>query len=97
MFCTSSAQLAAGLQVDLDHAGIGSHLEVIEAVVVGRGVAFQPDRERKLVCGLLDRRQQMQIVFDTPQRRHEDVQGSFAGFDADRCAQLAERRFVAGR
>jgi hypothetical protein len=61
------------VDVDLDHPGVGRHLQQLQARVARRRVAFQHDLDPLLGRRGLDRGQQLEVVLQVGQRRHEDV------------------------
>ncbi len=86
------------MDVDLDDAWIGGHLEDLEPVVDRRQVALDHDRLLKVLRRVLDDPDQLQVVFQTRQRRHEDVQPPLPGLDAHRRRddpQGCQRRLLA--
>ena len=93
MLWTSSSQLVDGLGVDFDHAGVGRHLDAVDARVVRRGVAFDEHREardRSAVSSMAV--MQFEIIFEIAQRRHEDAQDAVAHFDAEGGADQSRGR-----
>ena len=79
------------MHVDLDHAGIGRHLDVAEARIVRRRVAFQVDG---LVAGggdLLDGGHQRREILGVGDRRQEDAQMAVARLDGHRRAHRPPR------
>ncbi len=69
------------LNVDLDHAGIGRHLDHLDARIVRRPVALDMNRKLHFLGSRLDRRDQLEIVFDLLDRRHEHAQHAVAHLD----------------
>ena len=63
-----------GVDVDLDDAGIGRHLQQLQPRVARRRVALQHQLHALLGGRGLHRPQQGQVVLQVLQRRHEDVQ-----------------------
>ena len=89
------------MHVDLDDAGIGRHLDDAQPRVGRRQVAFDVHRQVELGGGRLDRRQQLQIVLEPFDRRHEHAEPAVARLDRkrgahrDRCGRrLRHRRNV---
>ncbi|MNQ67257.1 hypothetical protein D3C85_817730 [compost metagenome] len=69
-----------GLHVDLDHTRVRRHLEIAQACVARRLVAFKQDRAIELLGRRLDNADQLQIIFQPLQWRHEQVQPAFSRF-----------------
>ena len=86
--------VAGRLNVHFQHARVGRQLEVLQAVIVRRRIAFQDDRHLQFGGGLLDRGDQTQIILEPLDRRHENVQPSLARFDAQRRADQSPRRLA---
>ncbi len=82
------------VDVDLEHARIGRHLDHAEAGIGGRPIAFHLDRQAQLERGLLDRRQQLQIVLERLGRRHEHAQAIGARLDRERRPHLGPVRLA---
>ena len=61
------------MDVDLDDARVRRHLKHPQAWIARRRVAFEHDRHPQLRRGRFDRGQQLEIVVDLRQRRHEHV------------------------
>ncbi len=74
------------LHVDLDHARIGRHLDHLDARVERRCVAFDVHLQLQLFGGCLDRGDQVEIILDLLDRRHEDAQHAIAQLDRHRGA-----------
>ena len=55
--------IGGGLGVDFDDAGIGGDPDLVEAVIVGGGVAFDEDGESEVAGGVFDGCEQGEIVF----------------------------------
>ena len=70
------------LDVDLDHAGIGRHLDDLDARIVRRR---DSPRHAPAICSLLGgrlhRRDQFEIVLQLLDRRHEDAEHAVADLD----------------
>ena len=74
----------AGLDVDLDHAGVGRDDERAQARVARRRVALDHDRARQVGGRRLDDGEQLDRVLDVLERRQEDADASVAELDAER-------------
>ena len=92
------------MDVDLDHAGIGRHLQHVEARIGRRRIAFDMNRQTELGRVDFDRGQEFEIVPEGLGRRHEDAQTSVARLDGQRgthrsavaiCRALHRRAFRA--
>jgi hypothetical protein len=59
------------MDVDLDDARVGRHLDYAKAGIVGRGVAFEPDGLAQIGGGSLDGSDQHCIVDGVGERRQE--------------------------
>ena len=66
------------LDIDLDDARIGRHLEDVEPRIGSRRIAFDMDRQAKFGCARFDDCKQFEIVREPVERRHEDAQSSVA-------------------
>ena len=82
MFLTSSSHECAGLRVHFDHAGIGRHLDHVQARIVRRRVALDQNRKPQLRGRIFDRRDEFKIILEIVLRRHEDSQHAAAHFRA---------------
>ncbi len=67
-----------GMDVDLDHAGIGRDAEVQDARIAGRRIAFDEDRLGEFLGRVLERRHEVEIVLHPLGRRHEDMEMALA-------------------
>ena len=74
--------VAGGMDIDFDHAGIGRDGEFAQPPVGRRRVTLDQHRHCQLGGGLLDASQQIQIILQLPQRRHEDVEVTFTRLHA---------------
>ena len=83
-----------GVDVDLDDAGVGGDADDVHPRVVRRGVALDVDGEVHLLRRGLGGGEEVEIVLDRLDRRHEDAEPAVAGLDreggADGAAGLAE-------
>ena len=84
MIATCSSQLLGGMDVDLDHAGVGRHLDHVQPRVVGRRVAFDQHRQVELGRRVLDRGHELGELLGTLGRRHEDAELAVARLDRQR-------------
>ncbi len=82
------------LDVDLDHAGIGSDLEDRDTGVIGRGVAFEDDRHGEMRSRVFDSGDQVKIVREVIDRRHEDEELALARLHAERRAGERDRLLI---
>jgi len=98
-FAALDQLVPAGRRVDvhLDHARVGSDAEVLQARVQRRFVALQQHRAAQLGSHRLDGRDQLQVVLQMRQRRHEQIQAALARFGAQRGTHDAGSRLPAGR
>ena len=69
------------MDIDLDDAGIGRHLDDVQARVGRRLVALDMHRHVELGRGRFDDREQLEIVFEPFDRRHEHAQPAVARLD----------------
>ena len=74
--------VAGRLDVDLNHAGIGSDLEDLETVIDGGQVAFDHDWLLAVLGDRLHDPDQFEVVLQRRHRGHEDVQPPPARLDA---------------
>ena len=70
-----------GMDVDLQHAGIGRHLDDLDARIVGRRIALDVNLQLHLFGGRFQHRDQFEIVLQLLDRRHERAQYAVADFD----------------
>ena len=77
------------MNVDLDHAGIGRHLDHVEARIGGRRIAFDVHRSAGRARASLDRGEQLEIILEPLDRRHEDAEDAVARLDRQRGAHGA--------
>ena len=89
MVSTRLAPALRGLDVDLDHAGIGRHLDDFDARIVGRRIALDMHLHLHFLGGRLDRRDQREIVLELFDRRHEGAEHAVAELDRHRRAHGA--------
>ena len=81
---------AGGMDVDLDHAGVGRHLDHVQPRVVGRRVALDQHRQVDLGRRVLDRGHELGELLGTLGRRHEDAELAVARLDRQRGAHRAQ-------
>ena len=77
------------MDVDLDDAGIGRHLDDLEPRVVRRRIAFDMQGKAELPGGRFDLRDQLEIVLELRHRRHEHAEHAVARLDRQRRAHRA--------
>ena len=88
---------ARRMQVHLQHAGVGRHLDELEARIDRRRVAFDVHRQLELGGRRLDRRDDRDVILQRAGERHEHAQ-LFARLDRERgahrtaCHRPAARR-----
>jgi hypothetical protein len=75
------------MEVDLQHAGIGSDSDQAEPVVTRRWVALKHDPGSLGSDGLLDGRDQADPVLELIERRKEDVKVPGSEFYAEGCGR----------
>ena len=75
-----------GVDVDLDHAGIGRDLDDREARIVGGLVALDMDRLADALRGAFQMPDEVEILVHPLQRRHEHAQHAVARLDRQRGA-----------
>ncbi len=80
------APIRGGMDIDLDDAGIGRHLDDVQARVGRRLVAFHVDRHIELGGGRFNDREELEIVFQPFERRHEHAKPPVARLDRQRGA-----------
>ena len=78
-----------GMHVDLDHAGIGRHLDHVDARIVRRRVALDAHGLTAVARDRLDRAEQFEIILEAGRRRHEDAEHAVAQLDRERGAHRA--------
>ena len=74
------------VDVDLDHARIGRHLDDADARIVRGRIALQTDRNAKLRGGRFGGGEKLEIVLEPLDRRHEHAQLAVARLDRERGA-----------
>ena len=92
MIARISSQLAGRLHVDLDDAGVRRHLDHVQPRVARRLVTFEVNRQVELGARVLDGREQIEVVLELGDRRHEHAQMPVARLDGDGRARVAARR-----
>ena len=89
-----------GMNIHLDHAGVGRDFHDLDARVLRRAVALDAHRRVVGARRLLDRRDQLEVGLGGGQRRHEHVEDAVAGLDAKggahRRVPRRRARFVTG-
>jgi len=90
-FCDLSQLLpvVGGVDVDFDDARIRRDFEQFDAVVLRGQVAFDDDGQPQFFSSGFDAGQQIEVIFERADRRHEDVQLSVSGFDTEGCPHNA--------
>jgi hypothetical protein len=83
------------VDVDLDDAGIGRHLQALEARVARRWIALEAHLRAERGGGVFDRGDQVEVLLEQAARRHEHVQDAVARLDAQRGAREIRRRLAA--
>ena len=73
-----------GMDVDLDDTRVRGDRQAPQAMIVRRLVTFHDHRHLQFGGGGLDRADQIQIMLQVRQRRHEHVQTAVPGFHAQR-------------
>ncbi len=77
------------LDIDLDHAGIGCHLDHLDARVEWRRIALDMHLHLQFLGGRLHRGDQFQIILEFFHRRHECAQNAIADLDRHRRTHAA--------
>ena len=75
---------AIGLDVHLEHAGVGRDAQHLQSRVTRRLVAFEHHRVAAVGRGGLDRGHQFQVVLQRRQRRHEQIHDAVPHLGAQR-------------
>ena len=78
-----------GMDVDFDDAGVGRHLDAIDARVERRRIALDADGKLLLARDRFDRAEQFEIIVEFRRRRHEDAQHAVARLDGQGGAHRA--------
>ena len=86
------APIRGGMHVHLNHPGIGRHLDDVEARVGRRLIAFHVHRHIELSGGRFDGGEQLEIVLEPLERRHEHAQSPLACLDCERGSRGTTRR-----
>ena len=97
------------VDVDFDHARIGRHAQCRQARITRRLVAFEDQWQAHLDGGVLDGRDEFEVVLEHRHRRHEHIEPTIARFGAQggagdpsrgleglRSARLRQRHRCAG-
>ena len=82
------------MNIDLDHARVGSDAKVRQARIARRLVAFEHDRLIERCGGRFHGGDEFEIIFQGGGRRHEDVKHAVSRFGADCGARDPCRAFV---
>src|ERR1700730_15709456 len=80
------APAGRGLDVDLDHAGIGRHFYHVDARVERRWIALDMDLHLHLFGSCFYRGDQFEVILQLLHRRHEGAQNAVADLDRHRGA-----------
>ena len=80
------------MNVHLDDARVGRHLDEIDARIEGRRIAFHMDLQLLFARHLFDRNEQFDIIIEGFHRRHENAQQTVAHFHRQRRAHGIFRR-----
>jgi len=68
-----------GMHVDFDHTRVGSGLDMLQTIVIGRQITFHDNRNFQFGCRLFHFCQQFQIAFQMIDGRHKDMQDAITG------------------
>ncbi len=79
--CDAVAPVGGGMNVHLDDTRIRRDADHVDALVMGRGVAFDMDGKTDGGGGALRRCDEVEIVLQCGRRRHEDAEPTIAHFD----------------
>ena len=82
------APVRGRMDIDLDHAGIGRDFQHIDARIGRRRITFDMHRHFQFGRGRLDRAEQLDIILQPLDRRHEDGHASVARFDRQSRADM---------
>ncbi len=82
------------MDIDLDDAGIGRHLDHVDARIVGRRIALDVDGALFSRAAALDRGEQFEIIVELRDRRHEHADLAVARLDRQRRAHGAFNRLL---
>ncbi len=85
------------VHVDLDDAGIGRHLEVVEPRIGSGGVPFDDDRHLQLAAVRSMAAIEIEVVLGRLDRGHEHVDAAVPRLDAERSANHARGRLASRR
>ena len=77
------------MNVDLDHAWVGSDLNDLDTRIVRRRIALDMNLKLHVFCGCLHHRDQFEIVLELLHRRHERAENAVANLDRQRRADTA--------
>ena len=77
------------MDIDLDDAGIGCDADDVDAFVVRRGIAFDMNGQSERRGRAFRRSDEIEILFDTDGRWHEDAEPSVARLDGNGGAHMA--------
>ena len=82
------------MNVHFDHTRIGRHAEIVQARIARRLVAFEHDRLRLRLRNRLDGSDELQVVLEPRDGRHENIEHAVAGFGAHRGTRDPVRRLA---
>ena len=85
------------MDVDFDYTRVGSHFDVIQPIILRWKIAFDDHGGGQFAGRGFNRGDEMQVILDVAQRRHEDVQASLARFHANCGAYDAFGRGAGGQ
>ena len=78
------------MDVDLDHAGVRRHLDDVHTRIVGRAIALHLQRQPKGFRAFLQCGDQLQIIFELFNRRHEHAEHAIARLNRHSRAHRAD-------
>ena len=85
------------MDIDLDDPRIRRHLQILQATVGRRRIAFDPHGQGQGGRRVFDRRDQLEVILQSLQGRHEQVQPAVARLDTDRRPHHVGSRLAASR
>ena len=82
------------MNIDFDDAWVRCHFQLFEPSVRRRQIAFHHDRHFQFGCGVFDGGNEINVIFQSFDRWHEDMQAPASGFDTERGANNPRGRLA---
>src|SRR4030095_8425866 len=85
------------MNIDLDDPRVGSDAKKLEARIARRLIAFKENRLAHCFSGGFDGGDELEIIFQGVDRRHEDIEDAVSRLNAHRRTGDPRRTFMAAR